>query len=75
MYSSKKYGEVLATVENRFQFTVLLQKRVRELVKGAPPMVKVESRATNPMDTALQEYLEGKIRVESAEGEGKKKKK
>ncbi len=36
-----------------FRLTVLLQKRVRELVSGSPPLIEVET--TNPIDIAMAE--------------------
>jgi len=36
-----------------FRLTVLLQKRVRELVGGSPPLIEVD--ATNPIDIAMAE--------------------
>lgn len=42
----------------RFAFAVLLQKRVRELVRGSRPLV--EPQRTH-IDTALLELREGKI--------------
>ena len=75
MANMERYNEALGRVGNRFQFTVLLQKRVRELVKGANPLVRVESKSTGPIDIALQEFLEGKISSEEQETTGKEKKK
>jgi DNA-directed RNA polymerase subunit K/omega len=47
----------------RFAFAVLLQKRVRELVRGARPLV--EAQRTH-IDTALLELREGKINLKDA---------
>lgn len=44
-----------------FRLTVLLQKRVRELVAGAPPLV--ETSDTNPINIAMQEVEEDAIEL------------
>lgn len=45
-----------------FKFTVLLQKRVHELVRGAPKLT--DSKETDPVSIALQEIQEGLIELE-----------
>ena len=61
----------------RFKLTVLIQKRVRELVKGAQKLVETEQK--NLIDVALEEIRQGKVSFEGAEfdgeGSGKKSKK
>ncbi len=61
----------------RFKLTVLLQKRVRELVKGAPRLVECDHK--NLIDVALEEVRQGKLQFEGLlqddEDGGKKKKK
>ncbi|MEW6744224.1 MAG: DNA-directed RNA polymerase subunit omega [Planctomycetota bacterium] len=46
-----------------FQFTVLLQKRIRELVKGAPKLV--DTSESNVIQVALQEIQAGKVCLEA----------
>jgi DNA-directed RNA polymerase subunit omega len=46
----------------RFKLTVLIQKRVRELVKGAQRLV--ETDAKNLIDVALEEIRQGKVTLE-----------
>lgn len=58
----------------RFKLTVLIQKRVRELVKGAPRLVETDKK--NLIDVALEEIRQGKVGLEGLEleeSEGKKK--
>ena len=43
----------------RFQLIHMVSKRVSELQNGAKPLV--ESKATSPVEIALQEIAEGKI--------------
>lgn len=62
----------------RYRLTVLIQKRLRELTKGAQKLVDVESR--NLIEVVLEEIKQGKITVEGYLGEegekkGKKEKK
>jgi DNA-directed RNA polymerase subunit omega len=59
----------------RFKLTVLIQKRVRELVKGAARLV--ESDKKNLIDVALDEIRAGKVSWEGLpiDAEGKKSKK
>ena len=51
--------ELEQKVGGRFQLTALLQKRVRELVAGAPRLVDI--RSENPIDIAIEEIRAGKI--------------
>ena len=51
--------ELEARVGGRFKLTALLQKRIRELVAGAPRLVDV--RSENPIDIAIEEVRAGKV--------------
>lgn len=51
--------EAIRKVGGRFKLTVLINKRIRELIRGYRPLVKIDS--TNPMEIAFREILEGKI--------------
>ncbi len=59
----------------RFKLTVLIQKRVRELVKGAGRLV--ESDKKNLIDVAMDEIRAGKVSWEGlpVDDDGKKSKK
>jgi DNA-directed RNA polymerase subunit K/omega len=46
-------------VGGRFMLTALLQKRIREIVAGAPRLVEI--RSDNPIDVAIAEIRAGKI--------------
>ncbi|PIE23526.1 MAG: hypothetical protein CSA62_06700 [Planctomycetota bacterium] len=48
-------------VEGSYQKTSLLQKRVRELVRGQKPLY--ETRETNPIAIALEEMRQGLIEL------------
>lgn len=51
-------------VGGAFRLSVLLQKRIIQLVRGAPAVVENADREKSPMDVALREILEGKISLE-----------
>ncbi len=61
----------------RFKLTVLIQKRVRELVKGAAKLIETDHK--NLIDVAIDEIKAGKVVYEgmdlAEDGGGKKKKK
>lgn len=50
----------------RYKLTVLIQKRLRELTKGAQKLVDVESR--NLIHVVLEEIRQGKIGIEGYMG-------
>lgn len=56
-------------VGGAFRLSVLLQKRIIELVRGAPPAVDNADRERSPIDVALREILENKISLESISAE------
>lgn len=51
--------ELEQKIGGRFLLTALLQKRIRELVAGAPRLVEI--RSENPIDIAIEEVRAGKI--------------
>ena len=51
--------DCLEKVENRFQLVILASKRVKQLYKGAQPLI--ESRNNRKVVTALREIAAGKI--------------
>ena len=59
----------------RFKLTVLIQKRLKELVKGSQRLVELEDR--NLINIVLEEIRQGKVRfegysIDEDEKEGKK---
>lgn len=48
-------------VGGRFKLTALLQKRIRELVAGAPRLVDI--RSDSPIDVAIAEIRAGKVEL------------
>jgi DNA-directed RNA polymerase subunit K/omega len=66
--------EAAHKVGGHFRLTALLQKRVVELMRGAPPLVANPDRK-DLIGTALREVLEGKIGLQiEIEGEPEKAK-
>ena len=54
-------------VGGRFKLTALLQRRIRELVAGAPRLVDI--RSDNPIDVAIAEVRAGKIELVAEDAE------
>lgn len=59
--------ELDAKVGGRFKLTSLLQKRIRELVAGAPRLVEI--RSDNPIDVAIAEIRAGKVELVAEDAE------
>ncbi len=57
--------QLMEEVNGSFRKTVLLQKRVRELVRGQRPLF--ETRETNPIAIALEEMRRGLIELSGDE--------
>jgi len=61
-------------VGGRFKLSVLIQKRLRELLKGSPRLIEMD--AARPMDIAMREVQEGLIQLippSEVEEEGEEK--
>lgn len=56
------YDRAIEKVGGAFKLTVLIQKRVREIIRGASPLVPVTPEMS-PIDIALREVLEDKINL------------
>ena len=61
MESKMKVEEAIRKVGGRFKLTVLIQKRIQELNKGAPRLVSSTSK--NLIDVVLDEILQEKIHL------------
>ena len=59
--------ELDVKVGGRFKLTALLQKRIRELVAGAPRLVDI--RSDNPIDVAIAEVRAGKVELVTEDAE------
>jgi len=62
----------------RFKMTVLIQKRIQELVRGANPLIALDKeRKQSIIDIAVEEVVQGKVYFEPTDEdeESKTKKK
>ena len=64
----RKIQEAQVRFGGPFAMTSILQKRVRELIQGAKPLVETDS--TRPIDIALEELLSNRLSLEHSEDEG-----
>ncbi|MDQ7779877.1 MAG: DNA-directed RNA polymerase subunit omega [Planctomycetota bacterium] len=51
--------EATKKIGSKFRLAVLIQKRVRELMRGAPRLIQYDSR--DPVEVALQEIIQEKV--------------
>ncbi len=58
---------LIGKVGGKFALTALLQKRMVELNRGAPPLVRIDPEERNLRRIASQEILEGKIVLANTE--------
>ncbi|MBN2490459.1 MAG: DNA-directed RNA polymerase subunit omega [Planctomycetes bacterium] len=56
-----RFSRAMGKVGGRYILTALLQKRIRELVRGDKPLAQVEGG--DFIDVALAEVIEGKIEM------------
>ncbi|MDY6914457.1 MAG: DNA-directed RNA polymerase subunit omega [Planctomycetota bacterium] len=63
MIEALKSEEIVNKVGGKFMLTVLIQKRIVELVQGARPLVERPGGMTD-MELVIQEILEGKIGID-----------
>ncbi len=70
MIEDLRNEDIINAVGGRFKFTALVQKRWRELMMGARPMVDPENRT--PLEIAIREIAEGKIKPKKVEASAKR---
>ncbi len=46
-------------IDSRFRFTIMVAKRAKQLINGAPKLIELESE--NPVTTAIEEVSLGKV--------------
>ena len=61
--NKSEIDELAEKVGGRYRFTVLLQKRVKELTRGAVRLI--ESDAKNLIHVAMEEIKQGKVGIEN----------
>jgi len=71
MIEALRNEEIIAKCGGRFKLTVLIQKRMIELMQGSRPLVE-RRRGMTDMEVAIQEILDDKIIIESERTETKK---
>ena len=62
MIDALKHDEVVKKVGGQFRLTALIQRRLKELIEGARPLVATEGRTM--IEIAVQEILEDKIAID-----------
>lgn len=68
MIEELKNDDLINRIGGRFKFTAMIQKRWRELMFGARPMI--EPGRLSPLEIAIKEIAEGKIQAEAGEFDG-----
>ena len=63
MIEALRHEDIILKVGGRFKLTVLIQKRMKELMQGARPLVD-RPRGMTDMELAIQEILEDKIAID-----------
>jgi len=71
MIEELKSTEIVGKVGGRFKLTVLIQKRLGELMAGARPLIE-DTEGKTQLEIVVQEILQDKIAVDSGIGEGDK---
>ena len=61
--NKSEIDELAEKIGGRYRFTVLLQKRVKELTRGAVRLI--ESDAKNLIHVAMEEIKQGKVGIEN----------
>jgi DNA-directed RNA polymerase subunit omega len=62
MIEAFKGDEIVKKVGGRFRLTALIQRRMKELIEGARPLV--ESRGKVLLEIVVQEIMEDKIAID-----------
>ena len=60
----KRLEAAKVKVGGSFRLSVLMQKRIIELVRGAPPAIDAAELERGPIEVSLREILEDKISLE-----------
>ena len=62
MIEELKSDQIIRQLGGRFILTAVIQKRWMELMQGARPLIEKPQRS--PLETAIQEILEGRIDID-----------
>ena len=71
MIEELKSTEIVNKVGGRFRLTVLIQKRLGELMAGARPLIE-DTEGRTQLEIVVQEILQDKIAVDNGIGKGDK---
>jgi len=71
MIEALRNEDIINKCGGRFKLTVLIQKRMIELMQGSRPLVE-RRRGMTDMEVAIQEILEDKIAIDTEKPESKK---
>ena len=62
MIEAFKGEEIVTKVGGRFRLTALIQRRLKELIEGARPLVETEGKT--PLEIAVDEIMQDKIAID-----------
>ena len=68
MIEALKNDDLIKSVGGAFRLTALVQRRLKELVEGARPMVDTQGKTL--VEIAVEEIAAGKIVIDYARSEG-----
>ena len=68
MIEELKSTDLISKVGGRFKLTALVQKRLRELVQGARPLIE-DTEGKTMLEIVIQEILQDKIAIETKDSE------
>ena len=55
--------KLLKIIPNRFELSIVIAKRSKQLKMGSKPLVDVDPEVMDPIDIAIREIYEGKISI------------
>ena len=62
MIEAFKGEEIVTKVGGRFRLTALIQRRLKELIEGARPLVETEGKI--PLEITVDEIMQDKIAID-----------
>jgi DNA-directed RNA polymerase subunit omega len=72
MIEELKNTDIVDKVGGRFRLTALIQKRLRELMEGARPLIE-DTKELSHLEIVIQEILQDRITVDDGTSEPFKK--
>ena len=68
MIEALKNDELIKRVGGAFRLTALVQRRLKELIEGARPMIDTQGKTL--VEVAVEEIAEGKVVIDYERSEG-----